>query len=564
MAFILKDLEKKTLDQEVEAYKESIKKIIIKLPDHLKPDDVDWKDEKYNFFNYPRLWSQSSRAGATPITTVNPASTASAYEDIVQHLKTRLKTYPYFTNVPKLIEDKKELDLALQVLENVQRDSIKKYRDLLQRESLAELLKLIGEDQESLAQYKNQDILHLRTSITNRLKNFTPESLNEAIYTKAEALNWFQKMDRLRKDITKLSASVTNEEKKAQITHMNEQVSILTKRLLDSYYDHPRKYTFAEKIRQITKGGSSAIGGGLAIAAFACLFIPGAQPLAAIFGLVSLVALYPLLDTAGEVLRNLKNNRSPTKAQITELGITVPLLAGIAGGAHLFTAIGTLIANKSAVIGAKFNATGAFIGTKFNDAFGGFFNTVNAVIMTKEAGEVIAKRENHQTLNQGPTDVKDKTDKQINNVAGGSESHIFHSFTVKVKTSSTHDREETFDHAGSSHLHNAVYSKPSSGNGSENIKQDNHDHLFSHNDIAEALEKYLHLQDNVPIHERLGHLQHLINAIKQHGVHNQMTKTLLDKTIAEQKSLKDIQEKMRRHDIKEFSIEKKSHHTEKH
>lgn len=546
---------------DVKSYQARIEKILKDNKITLSTEESQglFAQDLLNIEKHPRLWAGSSRTGASPIALNNvPKIDVSTYDKLSSILENRLAAYPYFTRDKNMIEAKAHLNDAFVKLDELQQKEVLEFKEKLRIRTVEELLEELEKNTsappglypdyiqkiDTIAAPHREQLAAQYQSICNRLNLLVSEKFADTIYTRKDALRRTEQINKLRNDIKRFNhvfhATVQDSQgfmHAKEIDHLADQLSIVAKRELDYYYGHPRQLTTTDIRRKKARTASFAVGGVLATAAFICLFIPGGQIAAIILGGISAIALYPAFDTMAEVTINLWHNRTPTKAQVTELGITAVFLTTLVGGAHIFPAIGNLLVNKSALIANKLNVIGNLLGSKINDAFGGIFNTLGGVL-----GLGDLKKIGDQKQKEAHPPIKATTTKNLKNgigpVAKLNEAQIFRVFEetkklnkFKYQVPDVKDKMKHQVHTSDRHMHTIDESM----------------FVHSHKELADLVSKYRALSNQATIQERLHVLHEILSSIKSLPHETSPIIKLKQRTLAEVSSLKQIKLHMEIH-----------------
>lgn len=394
-------------DQEAQQYKNGLMailndykkqfsdKAIIPVREIDKLNEINEITWDLNYF--PRLWSKTNRRGATKIelnlTDSKYLGDEQSLYETIQNLLIEKRSETI------LSKDKVLIDTVIQKLETYQNEANLAYMSRIRKRTAQALIATLEEIEskldeepkpfnvnnkipsEKLTKLKNEvselkeDIhfLFISQEINNDFSTFTNTN---------QMFKWSKLVNDLRNKLLTLEKKYIKEYGQPiskEFNSLARQLSIITKRELDPIYTKPRELTTGEKARQILKGITTSIGAVCAIGATIAAFIPGGQPIALILGVISIVALFPMLDSIYEVGKNMYYGRSPTKGQTIELGIAIPLLAGLMFGAHALAPIVSAIAGSGAAITQTVTKVGVFIGSTFMNFFGSTLNSLGAI-----------------------------------------------------------------------------------------------------------------------------------------------------------------------------------------
>lgn len=308
--------------------------------------------------HHPHLWSKSNRTGASNVSVhVQGNHNKSLYEYAEEKLKSELKDTVYFSGERKVIKQK------LTDLKLLQQEENEKFLESLKNDTADFLLA-----------YINKRML-VEESIVSRIKEIKKLTAKD-LTTASNSLKYTKEVNALRNDLLKMSANYALPNL-SDFNHAARQLSVVTKLWIDPFYEKPQTLSNAEKARQIVKLISVNLAALFALAAIVSTFV--FPPAAIIFGLASMVGMWPLVDLIIEVGRNAWHGRSPTKAQAIELGIFSAMVVVLMFGANALAPVGSAIMNTAPKIGQAFVTIGTFIATKFMNYFNVSMNILGSI-----------------------------------------------------------------------------------------------------------------------------------------------------------------------------------------
>lgn len=339
-----------------------------KLDDDPSDPAADYK--KLNFNYYPRLWSKTSRAGASNI-YVKIADdedkrlqykNLSLYERIHNELTRQLKELPWFNAEASL--KKANINAALNKLEAWQHENVQAYLERMRKASADELLAQLKEIEEMM---KASSFSNQYSDLCRRIK-LVMEFDTSTLHTTADVFNFTDNVNTLRNDLLKFNKKLldANNDRKLfpDLTPKIERLSVIAKRESDYYYDNPRDRTTLDKVRDVATNVVSAIGTGLIISGIVCLAIPGLQPVGAGLLLGGMIALLPVANLGFEVARNFYYGRSPTKSQAIQFSIAIAMISTLMFGLHALPGLAAGIFGKASATNAAISKGVEYAGTK--------------------------------------------------------------------------------------------------------------------------------------------------------------------------------------------------------
>lgn len=347
---------------------------------------------------FPHLWSKTNRRGATKIelnfTDSRILGKKQSLYDTIRNLLIKKRSEAILSK-----DDQALIDTVIQKLETYQNEANLAYMSRLRKKTAQTLFETLEHIENTLnselKQHNDENttppkkFIKLKTDVSELKEDlhflFISQEINNdfSTFTNTDQMfKWSKLVNDLRNELLTLEKNYRkeyNQHISVQFNSLAHQLSIITKRELDPIYTKPRALTTGEKARQILKGITTSIGAVCAIGATIAAFIPGGQPAALILGVISIVALFPMLDSIYEVGKNMYYGRSPTKGQTIELGIAIPLLAGLMFGAHALAPLVSAIAGSGAAITQTVTKVGVFIGSTFMNFFGSTLNSLGAI-----------------------------------------------------------------------------------------------------------------------------------------------------------------------------------------
>ena len=326
-----------------EAAKQTIVRFIKKLNNALSNKNL-FLYEKANFERHPRLWSNTSRNGATRIKDDGTPSTYDEIETILKSLQLPVtSTHKIFHFAKKEIKQPKDEHHNLR--KNQKRHFLYQAKNYTINQ-LEELFALVPESKQN-EDYRN---LLKRLALIKQM----------AIKTTKDALIQHRNIYFLTKDLKRYYknelSQLNNETINKEFLMLTELFSVVSKRWIDPYFKNPKldQYTNMDKLRTKLKASSLLTAGIIGAIGFVLLFTPFA-PLSLIFGIVgAVIGSIPLTDTAINVIDNaVRFKRSPLNLQAFELKaavvgvIAIVAVSHLTNIAHALILLGKIIGNKA-------------------------------------------------------------------------------------------------------------------------------------------------------------------------------------------------------------------------
>jgi len=345
----------------INQYKDSLMAILKPLTNINVNQDI-FSATHIDIRRHPHIWSKTNRVGNTSILVNDQAvKSTSTYELLHAELSVALKKLSRFRSHDRA--ERKAINVALEELEKLQEKTNREYLVYLRKMTTNMLLKAVGSDdlKEKINKIADLDIDDIKTS--------------------TKCLEQSRRVNALRNELIKHDNS---------LRPLANQLSIVTKRWIDPYYEKPLELNNIEKARRIAKSVIINIAELLAIAALILFFVfpPASLPV----GIAASIGMLPILDGMFEVARNFWNGRSPTKRQLKELGIAVFIVFALTFCAYAVAAIGLSIIQQAPYIATKMIQFGTFMATTFMRFIDVTLNTLGSIIDGVEMKEIFSRK----------------------------------------------------------------------------------------------------------------------------------------------------------------------------
>ncbi len=295
-------------------------------------DSDMFSEDKADWARHPKLWSHSSRTHATKIVRDKPAdcdtAKTSTFDDI--HDLLRSITPAWYQRDPTNKAIRREVNLARKRHVQLRKMQKRKFLFDAKREMAKEILDYL--DTEIGSSNNNDESIHLaslkkRIKQIQGLKSRDEDPNSNDVNTSKQCLRQHREIGRVAKDLKQYMKRKGNRDNKA--TQLIDQFELVSKRWVDPHYKNPAEKTAMDKFRSGMKIFSWAYAAVASITAFVMFFTPAA-PFAPFVGASGLIGLWPLADTAVNIVDNtIRYRRGPMRAQSIELGIAVPFIATI-------------------------------------------------------------------------------------------------------------------------------------------------------------------------------------------------------------------------------------------
>jgi hypothetical protein len=364
----LKDLEA-DLGKEIPVYKEGIKSILRRLGERVKsgsyPSALDellkkleiniekgidiFDSECLDIEKHPQLWTKTNRVRSSTITVTveNSSKKLSTYEELNKLFINYLKKTSRFNSIDK--QNRLDINRALDELQQWQADAISAYIRRLRDRTADALMEQLNE----ISSAENTEEINSYLKTIRAIKELDTNNLR----TSAACLENNQKVNTLRNDLLKFSKKNSD----LTLAHLAEQLSVVTKRWIDPFYENPRELTKIEKARKIGKMIIINLAEILAVTAFILFFVfpPASFPV----GVAAAIGMLPIFDGLFEIARNIWYGRSPTVEQVREVGIALFIVVGLTFCAYGVAVIGLSIMQNATNVATKMVNFGRFMAT---------------------------------------------------------------------------------------------------------------------------------------------------------------------------------------------------------
>lgn len=332
--------------------------LAVVLGEILSPLIEETEHSHLNLHHYPILWSQTSRLGASTIIVEGALNDGnSTYEVLTAKLHGYLKLYSRVTW--KGIKERRAINRKINELNQFQKEAQTAYLFRLKNVT-ADLLLL------EIAKLKDNERYRQRVEKIKALNS------DEHLRSASSCLAWTAEVNALRNDLLELNVA------NADLNHFAEQLSVVTKRWIDPFYEHPLELTKGESVRRIIRTIIVNLSCALAVAALIIFFFNPA--IAFIVGVSSAIGMLPILDDIIEVARNAWHGRAPTRNKVIEVGVALVIVFSLSFCAYAVAEIGLALLQSAPKIAKAMMAFGYFMATTFMRFIDAVLNVLGSMI----------------------------------------------------------------------------------------------------------------------------------------------------------------------------------------
>jgi len=376
-------------EADIQLYEAGIERILIRLNERLEKSPCDplleellerkgtFAPQAVDIQYHPDVWPQSHRVGRSEILVKSgPQKDTATFTLLTNSLNQIAKSLPR--------SQRKEVYQALDELTQWHNDVATAYLVRLRDATVDELIKKLSDDvtphlKEMHFSAKNIETWQKSDAVEEK-KNFKNSLLEikalaeKKLRTRAACLEATQKVNTLRNELVQFNLK----HPELKIDHLAEQLSVVTKRWIDPFYENPKEYTKIEMARRIFKLVIINLAEVLAVTALILFFVfpPASFPI----GAAAAIGMIPIFDSAFELARNVWYGRTPTKMQMVEVGIASFIVVGLGFCAYGVTMFGTAILNSAPEIASNMIRFGNAMATIFMRYIDAGLNTIGILV----------------------------------------------------------------------------------------------------------------------------------------------------------------------------------------
>ena len=294
---------------------------------------------------HTELWSHSSRTHASKIVQANDGPLPSAFTIIEAKLKNMMPSrYSGDQHLRRVREEILLTRQQHQQLRKIQKRRLLYAAKNATADKLIELLNLYVDtiERQNVGKAVKEFLYNETKKLIPRVKAIKNlKSRDEAKGIDGSNLDTSKQCLQQHREVGDILATVikhhprVREDDSEDILHYANQLELMTKRWIDPHFKNPVEQTAMDTARRGMKLSSMTFAAVVSITAIILLFTPLA-PLSPFVAAIGAVGLWPLIDTAINVIHNaIAYRRGPMRAQSYELGIGVPLVSALVVSAHL-------------------------------------------------------------------------------------------------------------------------------------------------------------------------------------------------------------------------------------